>query len=71
MVMDVAHDDYLRECELDAALAQSQADVVADKHQNLYSVSVNLSYRITPELLVQDQQITPINVETRSFWPLT
>jgi PHD/YefM family antitoxin component YafN of YafNO toxin-antitoxin module len=27
VVMDVAHYHYLRECELDAALAQSRADV--------------------------------------------
>jgi PHD/YefM family antitoxin component YafN of YafNO toxin-antitoxin module len=29
VVMDVAHYHYLRECELDAALAQSRADVAA------------------------------------------
>jgi mRNA-degrading endonuclease YafQ of YafQ-DinJ toxin-antitoxin module len=28
----------------------------------LHSVSINLSYRITLELLIQDQQIIPINV---------
>ena len=27
VVMDVAHYQYLRECELDAALAQSRADI--------------------------------------------
>ncbi len=31
VVMDVAHYHYLRECELDAALAQSQADVIAGR----------------------------------------
>ena len=31
VVMDVAHYHYLRECELDAALAQSQADVAAGR----------------------------------------
>ena len=30
--------------------------------QGLHSVSINLSYRITLELLIQDQQIIPINV---------
>jgi mRNA-degrading endonuclease YafQ of YafQ-DinJ toxin-antitoxin module len=35
---------------------------LAGKHQGLHSVSINLSYRITLELLIQDQQITPINV---------
>lgn len=28
----------------------------------LHSVSINLSYRITLELLIQDQEIIPINV---------
>jgi hypothetical protein len=31
VVMDVAHYHYLRECELDAALAQSRADVAAGR----------------------------------------
>lgn len=31
VVMDLAHYHYLRECELDAALAQSQADVAAGR----------------------------------------
>jgi hypothetical protein len=30
--MDVAHYHYLRECELDAALAQSQAGVAAGRY---------------------------------------
>ena len=30
--------------------------------QGLHSVSINLSYRITLELLVQDGQIIPVNV---------
>ena len=32
------------------------------KHQGLQAVSINLSYRITLELLIQDQQIIPVNV---------
>ena len=32
------------------------------KCEGLHSVSINLSYRITLELLVQDQQIIPVNV---------
>ncbi len=32
VVMDVAHYHYLRECELDAALAQSQADMAAGRY---------------------------------------
>jgi hypothetical protein len=32
VVMNVAHYHYLRECELDAALARSQADIVAGRY---------------------------------------
>jgi toxin HigB-1 len=32
------------------------------KFLGLHSVSINLSYRITLELLIQDQQIIPVNV---------
>jgi plasmid maintenance system killer protein len=35
---------------------------LAGKHQGLHSVSINLSYRITLELLIKDEQIIPINV---------
>ncbi len=35
---------------------------LAGKLQGLHSVSINLSYRITLELLIQDQKIIPINV---------
>ena len=31
VVMDIAHYHYLRECELDAALAQTQADLAAGR----------------------------------------
>lgn len=30
--------------------------------QGLHSVSINLSYRITLELLIQDEKIIPVNV---------
>jgi hypothetical protein len=30
--------------------------------EGLHSVSINLSYRITLELLIQDQQVIPINI---------
>lgn len=33
-----------------------------DKLAGLHSVSINLSYRITLELLISDKQIVPINV---------
>ena len=32
------------------------------KFDGLHSVSINLSYRITLEMLIQDQQIIPVNV---------
>ena len=32
------------------------------KFDGLHSVSINLSYRITLELLIQDGQIIPVNV---------
>ena len=32
------------------------------KHEDLHSVSINLSYRMTLELLIQDGQIIPVNV---------
>lgn len=35
---------------------------LAGKLQGLHSVSINLSYRITLELLISDKQIIPINV---------
>ena len=35
---------------------------LAGKHQGLHSASINLSYRITLELLIHDKVITPINV---------
>ena len=31
VVMDIAHYQYLRECELDAALAQTRADIAAGR----------------------------------------
>jgi len=35
---------------------------LAGKLSGLHSVSINLSYRITLELVISDQQIVPINV---------
>jgi mRNA-degrading endonuclease YafQ of YafQ-DinJ toxin-antitoxin module len=32
------------------------------KHDGLHSVSINLSYRITLELLIQNRRIIPVNV---------
>ena len=36
--------------------------VLRGKFEGLHSVSINLSYRITLELLIQDGQIIPVNV---------
>jgi mRNA-degrading endonuclease YafQ of YafQ-DinJ toxin-antitoxin module len=35
---------------------------LSGKLQGLHSVSINLSYRITLELLIQDEEIIPVNV---------
>lgn len=35
---------------------------LSGKQLALHSVSINLSYRITLELLIQDEQIIPVNV---------
>ena len=35
---------------------------LSGKLQGLHSVSINISYRITLELLIQDEQIIPVNV---------
>jgi len=35
---------------------------LSGKLQGVHSVSINLSYRITLELLIQDRQIIPVNV---------
>ncbi len=35
---------------------------LSGKLQALHSVSINLSYRITLDLLIQDEQIIPVNV---------
>jgi mRNA-degrading endonuclease YafQ of YafQ-DinJ toxin-antitoxin module len=35
---------------------------LSGKLSGLHSVSINLSYRITLELLIRDEQIVPINV---------
>ena len=35
---------------------------LAGNHQGLHAVSINLSYRMTLELVIRDQVITPVNV---------
>lgn len=64
-----------RHPELKAQYAKALALLEANPHHpslrlhalsgrlsGLHSVSINLSYRITLELLIRDQQIIPINV---------
>jgi len=35
---------------------------LSGRHQGLHSVSINLSYRITLEFLIQDERISPVDV---------
>jgi len=35
---------------------------LSGKLQGVHSISINISYRITLELLIQDRQIIPINI---------
>jgi mRNA-degrading endonuclease YafQ of YafQ-DinJ toxin-antitoxin module len=39
-----------------------RAHALGGRLQGLHSVSINLSYRITLELLIQDKEIIPVNV---------
>ncbi|CAD85510.1 MULTISPECIES: type II toxin-antitoxin system YafQ family toxin [Nitrosomonas] len=36
--------------------------VLSGKLQGIYAISINLSYRITLEFLIEDKQIIPINI---------
>ena len=42
--------------------ASLRLHALSGKLQGLHAVSINLSYRITLELLIQDEQIIPVNV---------
>ena len=48
--------------EANPHLPSLRLHALAGKHPDLHAVSINLSYRITVELLIHDQRITPINV---------
>ena len=48
--------------ELNPRHASLRLHPLSGRLQGLYSVSINLSYRITLELLIRDQEIIPINV---------
>jgi mRNA-degrading endonuclease YafQ of YafQ-DinJ toxin-antitoxin module len=38
---------------------------LSGKHHGLHAVSINLSYRITIELLIRDRTVIPVNVDDR------
>jgi mRNA-degrading endonuclease YafQ of YafQ-DinJ toxin-antitoxin module len=48
--------------ELDPHHPSLRLHALSGRLQGLHSVSINLSYRITIELLIQHKTITPINV---------
>lgn len=63
------HPDLVRQYAKTLALVEANPNhaslrlhALAGKHKGLHSVSINLSYRITLEFLIEDQLITPINV---------
>ena len=63
------HPDLKRQYGKTLALLESnphhsslRLHALAGKHQGLHSVSINLSYRITLELIIRDQVIIPLNV---------
>jgi len=35
---------------------------LSGKHQGLHSVSINLSYRLTLEFLIENQKVIPVNI---------
>ena len=52
----------LRLLEANPAHPSLRLHPLRGKFKGLHSVSINLSYRITLELLIQDKQIIPVNV---------
>lgn len=63
------HPELLRQYAKTLALLEAnphhpslRLHALAGKHQHLHSVSINLSYRITLDFLIQDHLIIPINV---------
>ena len=63
------HPDLTRQYGKTVALLESnphhpslRLHALAGRHEGLHSVSINLSYRITLELVVRDRVIIPINV---------
>jgi mRNA-degrading endonuclease YafQ of YafQ-DinJ toxin-antitoxin module len=63
------HPDIKRQYAKTLALLESnphhpslRLHALAGKQQGMHSVSINLSYRITLELVIRDQLIIPVNV---------
>lgn len=52
----------LQVLELNPAHPSLRLHALRGKLEGLHSASINLSYRITLELLIQDGQIIPVNV---------
>ncbi len=48
--------------ELDPYHPSLRLHALSGKLQGLHSISINLSYRITLELLIKDEEIIPVNV---------
>jgi hypothetical protein len=66
VVMDVAQYHYLRECELDAALAQSRADEAAGRY---ITESANAHMERLDALLGQQPAAKPVAAAKRSRRP--
>jgi len=54
--------NQLREHELDAAIKESLEDIKNGRISDYYSVSINITYRITIDFLIKEKEIIPINV---------
>ena len=51
--------------ELNPAHASLRLHKLSGTYKNLYGVSINLTYRIILEFLMEDETIIPINIGTR------
>lgn len=60
--MPIEEYNQLREHELDAAIKESLEDIKNGRISDYYSVSINITYRITIDFLIKEKEIIPINV---------
>ena len=58
------YDKTIRLLELNPHHPSLRLHRLEGKLSNLHSVSINLSYRITMELLITDETIIPVNIGT-------